>query len=424
MRQRADVPLDPQAERELAAIDEAMAGRAVDPELADVAALAAALAELRSTPEQEFTAELDERAAAGFSGGGQRLPGAALWERIRSVPLRRRLMPIGATAFAAIVVATAVVATSEPGDDAMPSTAVSGGGGSAAPVQPDESAPAPAPASAPAAGGDAGGTAGKESVATALDARADARRLAPPVAPAPSDPGPFASGERRRFVERSAALTLGAEPEQVQQVADNIFGVVGRHNGIVLSSSIADGPEGQAGAQFSLLIPSVRLDDALADLSQIAEVRSRQENALDITAPVVTVRERLQDARAEVEGLLKQLANADTDEERAAVKAQLEFQRQRVAGLRAAKNRLERRANLSRVQLDVVTGDALSFGSGEDGAWTIGDAVDDSGRILAVAAGVTLVGLAVLAPLALLLALALLGRRAWVRAGRERALEG
>jgi hypothetical protein len=32
--------------------------------------------------------------------------------------------------------------------------------------------------------------------------------------------------------------------------------------------------------------------------------------------------------------------------------------------------------------------------------------------------------LAVLAPLALLLALALLGRRAWVRAGRERALEG
>jgi hypothetical protein len=418
MRQRADVPLDPQAERELAAIDEAMAGRAVDPELADVAALAAALAELRSTPEQDFAAELDEKAAAGFPGGERRLPGAGLWERIRSAPLRRRLMPLGATALAAIVVATAVVATSEPDEDQPVSTATGDDGGAPS-VRPLEAAPAPAPSG----GGGAYTTAGEEG-ATALDARADARRLAPPVAPAPPDPGPFASGERQRFVERSASLTLGAEPEQVQQVADQVFGVVGRHNGIVLSSSIADGPEGQAGAQFSLLIPSVRLDDALADLSQIAEVRSRQENALDITAPVVTVRERLQDARAEVEGLLKQLANADTDEERAAVKAQLEFQRQRVAGLRAAKNRLERRANLSRVQLDVVTGDALSFGSGEDGAWTIGDAVDDSGRILAVAAGVTLVGLAVLAPLALLFALALLGRRAWVRAGRERALEG
>lgn len=416
MRQRADVPLDPQAERELAAIDAAMAGRAVDPELADVAALAAALAELRSTPEQDFAAELDENAAAGFPGGERRLPGAALWDRIRSAPLRRRLMPLGATALAAIVVATAVVATSEPDED-LPVSTATGDGGGAPTVRPLEAAPAPAGGS-----GGAYATAGEEG-ATALDARTDARRFVLPGAPAP-DPGPFASGERRRFVERSAALTLGAEPEQVQPVADEVFGVVGRHNGIVLSSSIADGPEGQAGAQFSLLIPSVRLDDALADLSQIAEVRSRQENALDITAPVVTVRERLQDARAEVEGLLKQLANADTDEERAAVKAQLEFQRQRVAGLRAAKNRLERRANLSRVQLDVVTGDALSFGSGEDGAWTIGDAVDDSGRILAVAAGVTLVGLAVLAPLALLLALALLGRRAWVRAGRERALEG
>ena len=34
------------------------------------------------------------------------------------------------------------------------------------------------------------------------------------------------------------------------------------------------------------------------------------------------------------------------------------------------------------------------------------------------------VGLAVLAPIALLALLAWLGRRAWVRAGRERALEG
>ena len=135
------------------------------------------------------------------------------------------------------------------------------------------------------------------------------------------------------------------------------------------------------------------------------------------------MRERLRDARAEVEGLLKQLADADTDEERAAVKAQLAFQRQRVAALRATRNALERRANLSRVSLAVVTGDADELGSGDD-QWTLGDALDDAGRILGVAAGVTLIALAVLAPVALLFALALLGRRAWVRAGRERALEG
>jgi hypothetical protein len=236
--------------------------------------------------------------------------------------------------------------------------------------------------------------------------------------------GPFAAGEQRRYVERSAQLTLGTEPEQVQRVADDVFGVVGRYEGIVLSSSIEDGPEGRAGARFSLLVPTVALSEALADLSRIAEVRSRQEVTQDITAPVVSVGERLRDARAEVEGLLKQLADADTDEERAAVKSQLRFQRQRVAALRASKNALERRANLSRVELDVVTGDALGFGGEHDGAWTIGDAVDDAGRILGIAAGVTLVGLAVIAPFAVLIALVLLGRRAWVRLGRERALEG
>ena len=137
----------------------------------------------------------------------------------------------------------------------------------------------------------------------------------------------------------------------------------------------------------------------------------------------MTVGERLRDARAEVEGLLKQLAEADTDSERAAVKAQLRFQRQRVAALRASLNDLRRRANFSRVSVQLLTGDASAFPASADDRWTIDDALGDAGRILAVAAGVILVGLAVLAPIALIALLAWLGRRAWVRAGRERALE-
>ena len=99
----------------------------------------------------------------------------------------------------------------------------------------------------------------------------------------------------------------------MRDATDEIFGIVGRYEGIVISSSIQDGPEGEAGARFELMIPSERLSDALADLSGVAEVRSREEQTLDITAPTITVAERLQDARAEVEGLLEQLADADTD---------------------------------------------------------------------------------------------------------------
>src|SRR5215210_297340 len=404
MRLREDDALDSRVERELAALDAAMAGDGVDPDLADLAELAAALAEMRETPSAKFAAELDSRAAAGFT---RRREGADLWRRFRAAPLHRRLMPAGAAALAAIVVATAVV-SSRGGQDDVGFDASGGAGGTTI---------EPAPQPAPALDESSGSPGIRRDQASAAVGEV---RLKGTVGNA----GPFASGERRRFVERSAELTLGTEPEQVQRVADDVFGAVGRYGGIVLSSSIEDGPEGQAGAQFTLLIPSPRLDAALADLSQIAEVRSRQENAQDITAPVVSARERLREARAEVEGLLKQLAAADTDEERAAVKAQLRFQRRRVAGLRATKNGLERRANLSRVSLEVVTGDAVSFGADAGGAWTIGAAIDGAGRGLAVAAGVTLVGLAVLAPIALLAALALLGRRAWVRQGRERALEG
>ena len=99
-------------------------------------------------------------------------------------------------------------------------------------------------------------------------------------------------------------------------------------------------PRRAAGANFELLIPSARLSPALADLSELAEVRSRSENTLDITAPFVSARERLRDARAETEGLLRQLAEADTDAERASVKAQLQIVRGRIAAFRAQVERL------------------------------------------------------------------------------------
>ena len=71
-----------------------------------------------------------------------------------------------------------------------------------------------------------------------------------------------------------------------------------------------------------------------------------------------------------------------------------------------------------------MTGDAATFpGPAEEDSWTIGDAVDDAGKILSTAAGVTLIRLAVLAPFALIALLGWLARRAWVRQGRERALE-
>ena len=159
----------------------------------------------------------------------------------------------------------------------------------------------------------------------------------------------------------------------------------------------------------------------MAEFSAIAEVRSRHEATADITAPTVRTGEQLRDSRATVEGLLAQLAAADTEAERAATEAKLRAERRHAAHLRSQLATLERRANFSRVSLRIETGEAGAPSDGS-GGWGIGNALDDAGEILAIAAGVTILALAILGPIAVIALLAWLGYRAHVRRSRQRAL--
>lgn len=368
----------------------------------DDLALAAELRALRPTPRPEFAADLDARAATGFPG--RRRGGAAfsrLAERFRIAP-RRLLAPAGGLALATILVATVVVIGNEDSSDVSHPVDEAGGGaaGQVIPRSSTEFEP----------------FAGK---AMSADASASGTSSSAPRAGS----GPYASQSDKRAIERSAQLTLGTEPDDVRRAAGKVFESVHAYDGIVLRSEIEDGSSGEAGASFELLIPSAKLGDALASFSEIAEVRSRQEATADVTAKTIGLGERLQDSRAAIEGLLGQLASADTDAERVAAEAELRDERFRAAALRARLTDLERRANLSRVSLTIETGEAGAAPAEEDGTWGIGDALGDAGHILEVAAGILLVGLAILAPVALLIAIAWLARRIGVRRGRERALD-
>lgn len=369
--------------------------------------LAAELRTLRPSPRPEFAAALDARAAAGFPRRDRPVVAAIgrVAERLRATPPRRLLAPAGAFAVAAIVVATAVVATSE--DGPTRSTTFDAGrldaarSDSAAVSKPNEGAAGDRLSKA-TAGTDSPGVQYSEAT--------------------PPGPGPYASRTGRRNIERSAWIVLGTDPAEVRTDAAKVFDAVHAADGIVLRSSIRDGVAGEAGADFDLLIPSGKLGDALAAFSTIAEVRSRRESTRDITAPTIGVGERLQDSRARVEGLLAQLAEAETDAERAAVETELRAERRRGAVLRSRLAELRRRANLSRVSLRIETG-ALSAAGNGSGAWGVSDGLDDAGRILAIAAGVTIIGLAILAPLALICLLAWLAHRVWMRRARDRSLE-
>lgn len=353
--------------------------------------LIADLRALRPTPRPQFAAELDERAAAGFPRRS-RLPRFSF--AIPRISTRRLLLPAGGVTVLAVAIATAVVAGTEPGSK-------SGDGGllSLSKEAPD-SLPERATAT-PEFEASTGADEAVEDATAGVELNSSAARL------------------RQRHVERFAQLVLAAEPADVAEDSAAVFEVVRAHDGIVMRSSTRQGRPGEAGARFELLIPSGKLGEAMADLSAIDQVRTRREATADITAPIVSLGDLLQDSKARIDSLFGQLQEAETESEREAVEAELRQERRHRALLRSRLQQLERRAHFSRVSVQIVTGSEDSSG---DGTWGIGDALDDAGRILAIAAAVTLVGLAVLGPIVLIALLAWLAHRTWVRRERRRVL--
>lgn len=441
--------------------------------------LAAELRLMRPTPRPEFTADLDERAAAGFPR--RMAPSATAWpfawlaDRWREGSNRGRLMPILAVALAALAVATGVVALAGSG---------SGGGGShplADSASGSVSAPSSSGMSAEAEGTSSGGSPhpGKASGETVYGTEvpsikgtkshqkqssnaklSPAHGMAEAEEEAPEEeggeavesgsaeessgaeaaesessyeeeplvvtPAPEPSKERGRDIERSSAIVLGTKPDEVAAAAAKVYEAVHQAKGYVLHSSVHSGSAGPTGATFALMIPTAKVNDALSAISQIAEVRQRHDATQDITAPTVSASEELRDSNATIEGLLKELGDAETETERETVEQRLREERRHHAAIRGSLDHLHERASLSEVSVRIVTAKHANAAppakSSDDSGWGVGDALHDAGHILTVAAGVVLIALAFLGPIALILLLIWLFNRFRVRRLRERAL--
>lgn len=338
------------------------------------------LSELRPTPAPEFVAELDARAAGGFPYGESR--GRRVLSRFRAMPPRRLLAPVAVSAVAAVAIATALVALYGQTTVHQQMRVIPGNSGT--------------------------------------DSRRLSGEISAPSSSAEISTAASAVGEARRDIERSARIALLADPGDVADDSAQVFAAVHDAHGIVLRSNTTQGTAGRAGATFDLLVPSARLGDALAAISAIDEVGSRHDTTVDITAPTVAVGRRLHETRASIDSLLSRLASAETESEREALEVELRRERGHAAALEAQLAHLHRHTRYSHLSVRIETGSAASSG----GTWGFDDALGSAGHILGVAAGVTLVGLAVLTPLAILALLAWLAHRTWLRIRRERALSG
>ncbi len=369
-----------------------------------------AIEEQRPEPRPQFSAELDARAAAGFPRRrrARRLSPVLAWAR--SPKPRKLLLPAGGTALAAIIAVAVVIGTQGSERTQLLNGSRSG----------DSAGSGPMSKVVPFSDEDEAGAGAIDEPATEEEASQPSAAPATGAGDNFDGSGPYLRAQERA-IERSSQITLGTAPENLGIASSEVFDAVHDYRGIVLRSQTSDGSAARAEARFELLIPSNKLGDAMAAFSQIGEVRSRSEATADITAPTVSAAAQLEDSRARIDSLLDQLAAAATEGEREAVERELRGERRRAAVLEAKRDRLERRASLSRVSLRIVGGEATGA-TGEGGAWGIGDALDDAGQVLGVATAVTLLALAVLAPLALIGLLIWLGRRTYLRRARHTVL--
>ncbi|HEX3615089.1 MAG TPA: DUF4349 domain-containing protein [Solirubrobacteraceae bacterium] len=229
---------------------------------------------------------------------------------------------------------------------------------------------------------------------------------------------------------RSAQLDLTTQNARVNQVAQEIFGVVGAVHGTVLSSHITTATRGSGGgyASFSLSVPTGSLQNAMTELSRLhyVAVVSSDNSSQNVSHQYNSDQRQLSDAKALRSSLLKQLAAATTDQQVDSIKAQLKLAEQQINSWQSTLGSLQHRISYSNLSvqvnqngLPVVPVKKQHSTSG----FTIGHAGHDALRVLVVSAGVALITLAVLIPVGLVAAL-LMWLWVWLRQRRrEQALD-
>jgi hypothetical protein len=407
--------LSPDVERELEALDDALAGRRVASDLTELGELALLLREDRPQPGDGFARHLDDRAARGFPKGDprRRLSGRRRWA------WQAWMGPSLAGALTVAIVGVVVVAGQMGGEDD------SGSSGSGVVAMSQEESASSSAADDAAGQSGAGGAAAPDSARQATpQSTGESTTIAPAVPPSNGGGSPGTDDDAKRRVERSASLTLAAPPRDIDRVSAGVQDVTRAQGGFVASSSVSSSPTG-GGGTFTLRIPTRNLEGAMAALSRLAAVRERAQREQDITAQAVSAQSRLRDARAERESLLEQLADAETLDDAAALRARLRDVAAEIERHKAAVRRVNNRAAFSTVAVTLVADRSAAAPGGEedDSGWTPGDAWHDARRVLEVIAGIALIALAIAIPLALVAIPTAYALRLARRRRREHALD-
>jgi uncharacterized protein DUF4349 len=385
---------DPEIVATLEAIDATLAGEAVDPRHAEIAELALLLADERPRLDPAFATALDEGVRRRFEAAPR---------------VRRRRLAWSVWAPSAAVAASLIVAI----------VIVAGQGGSSSRFNGSVAGPSASTEKRASHAGTLALRAPREKLSPAArptaassTAEQNVRGAAGP-APAPLPTlngfgrfvGPATAG---RKVIQGARLSLSTTAKRVDQVAQEVFNVVGQQKGIVKNSQVTANGGNGGYAEFQLSVPNGNLSATMTALStlQYARVASRTDTSQDVTNQFRVDQRRLADDRALRTALLKQLASAVTQAQIDSLNARIHDAAAAITSDENALHAINRSVGYSQIYVTINAGAIPVRAHHGGGGFTVGRAAHDAGHVLTVAAGVALIGLAGLLPLALVLALA------------------
>jgi hypothetical protein len=238
--------------------------------------------------------------------------------------------------------------------------------------------------------------------------------------PAPVvEPGGITSSQEPRDVARDTRLTLAADGDEIERLADRVNAIVDRFGGYVASSQVRVGEGDRGRATFALMIPAAQYKPAMASISKLAHVRSRAQASEDITTQVNSADRVLKLATSRVNRIEDQLAVAKTPQ-------QAVILRRNLASAKAAQRQAARQVRSNRARVNYVP-IALTIVADKTAAdkdkGTIAKAFDKAGTILTSIAAVLIILLAVLIPLSAIVAAIWFGMRRWNRVRSERTIE-
>ena len=250
-----------------------------------------------------------------------------------------------------------------------------------------------------------GAAAGQVGSAATLgeEVKANAQGLAPAAS--------AAAGATGRVQQLAASVSLSTSLGNVQNVSEGVARLAARDEGYVQQSHVQVQQHGSGEANLTLKLPSARLAAALAAIARLAPVSSESQSLQDITNEYEAAHQRLADARAERQALLRALASATSEGQIDSLRERLSQARNAITRDQAAVQSLSQRASTAEVEVTVLASTTARHTT--SAGLTLHSGLHDAVRVLTVVLVAILIAAAVLVPVALLIAALAAARSFW-----------